>query len=50
METKFGLIELTENELKEQNGGLFFSPLKVVYLDQIISFINGFRDGWIKSI
>ena len=49
MEKNYGVVELTQDELKQQNGGLFFSPLLIFDPKDAFAFFRGLRDAWIKS-
>ncbi|MEN6352850.1 MAG: hypothetical protein ABFD02_05285 [Bacteroidales bacterium] len=46
METKFGLVDLTENELKEKNGGLFLSIIMAFVSRDPFAIYKGIRDGY----
>lgn len=52
MGNDYGLIDLTENELREQNGGVF--PMLLIRLftptiEGFYGFINGFREGYTRT-
>ena len=49
METNYGLIDLTENELKENNGGLSFSPIWLLDPRDPFAFFRGLREAWKSS-
>ena len=52
MEKDYGLIELSENELKEQNGGVFsmlLIRLFVPTLEGVFGFRDGLRDGYSRA-
>jgi hypothetical protein len=48
MENKFGLTELTQNELMECNGGLFQSIIAYFFpsVKRIIDFVDGCKEGY----
>jgi hypothetical protein len=51
METNLGLTELTENELKECNGGLFQSVLAFLLpsVKRITDFVEGYIEGYNRA-
>jgi hypothetical protein len=46
MENNYGLIDLTENELKEQNGGFFLNPIQIF---NPFAFFRGLIEGYKRS-
>jgi hypothetical protein len=51
MENIYGLIDLTDNELKEQNGGfpILLIRLFVPTIEGILGFSSGLKEGYIRS-
>jgi hypothetical protein len=50
MENKFGLIELTENELKECNGGSIIAYfLASNCVKRLIDFVEGVKEGYERA-
>lgn len=52
MEKNYGVIDLNENELEENNGGAF--PMLIIgalipRIDRIIDFLDGLKEGYIKA-
>lgn len=45
----YDVTDLTENELKNQNGGLFPMPNPFYSLFNPIAFWIGLKEGWAKS-
>lgn len=43
------VTDLTENELKNQNGGFIPMPYPFYSLINPLSFWNGLKEGWAKS-
>ena len=52
MEKDYGLVDLTEKELKERNGGFFpvlLIRMFVPTIEGIFGFINGLREGYVRT-
>jgi hypothetical protein len=51
MVNKFGLIDLTENELKECNGGLFMSVISLFLATgkKVLDFVQGIKEGYERA-
>jgi len=48
MENKFGLTDLTENELRECNGGMFMSVIAFFLATEkkVLDFVDGVIEGY----
>jgi hypothetical protein len=51
MENKFGLTDLTENELKECNGGMFMSVIALFLATEkkVLDFLEGVKEGYERA-
>jgi hypothetical protein len=51
MENKFGLTDLTENELKECNGGMFMSVIALFLTTEkkVLDFVQGVKEGYERA-
>lgn len=52
MGNKFGIIELSENELKECNGGFFMSVISLFMTSgkKVIDFVEGVKEGYDRAM
>ena len=49
MEKNYDLIDLTENELNEKNGGFCLSPIWLIDPHDPFAFFRGLKEAWINS-
>jgi hypothetical protein len=49
MENKFGLIDLSDHELKECNGGMISFFLASYCVKRILDFAEGVKEGYVRA-
>jgi hypothetical protein len=51
MENKFGLTDLTENELKEWNGGFLMSVIALFLATEkkVVDLLQGIKEGYERA-